>query len=65
MRIHLWIKEDQVESMSKFLSDDFGFDEEMKFDVWYTLPSLHPNQDKFIQISITPDQYAKLQMWEK
>ncbi len=64
MRIHLWIRTEKVEQVVKFLSDDFGYDEAMNFDVWYSNPIDYfgiKDSNAFIQISITPDQYAKLE----
>ena len=58
MRIHIWIEVSDVINMNKFLSDDFGYDEEMTFKIWYSLPELLIGK---IQISITSDQFAKLE----
>jgi hypothetical protein len=59
MRIHIWIKRSSLDDFTYFLSDNFGHDREMKLEIWYHEPDTF--RDHFLEVSITPEQYAKLE----
>ena len=59
MRIHIWIKRSSLDDFTYFLSDNFGHDREMKLHIWYNEPDAL--RDHFLEVSITPEQYSKLE----
>lgn len=63
MRIHLWVRINDIDKFVKFLSTDFVYDEELQFMIWYDKPTSTLIKEEYVQISITPDQYAKLETW--
>lgn len=60
MKINIWIRHDDLEDLAYFLSDDFGWDREMKIDIWYSFPS-HGGINDFLSVSLTYKEYKKLQ----
>lgn len=64
MRIHIWIRTEMVDDLAYFLSDNFNWDREMKIDVWYSNPVEAMgirDSNAFVQVSVTPDQFKKLE----
>jgi len=63
MTINIWIRRDDLEDLSYFISDDFAWDKEMKIDVCYAFPAgtmIHQAND-FLNVSLSYKEYKKLE----
>jgi hypothetical protein len=62
MKINIWIRIESVDDLAQFISDDFNWDKTMSIDIWYSCPiQVASENNTFIEVSITYDQYKKLE----
>jgi hypothetical protein len=61
MRINIWIKSKSVDELAHFLSDEIILDSNPKIYWWRVTPDVNPPIGNYIQVSLTYDQFKKLE----
>lgn len=61
MKINIWIRTSSLDDLNYFLSENFGWDKEMKIDIWYSDPAIGGRINDFLSVSLKYDQFKKLE----
>jgi len=62
MRINIWIKIRDIDTLAYIVSDKFQWDNNTKIDTWHTYQPGHIEHGiDFVQVSITYDHFKRLE----